>query len=75
MIGMLLAPITNVHNSLFRILMTWTRRDFLKTTGLACGTVLLPAWVLETEAPEAASVDKNGLADIAIGQAKRAGAT
>jgi TldD protein len=72
---MLLAPITNVHNSLFRILMTWTRRDFLKTTGLACGTVLLPAWVLETEAAEAASVDKNGLADIAIVQAKRAGAT
>jgi TldD protein len=55
--------------------MTWTRRDFLKTTGLACGTVLLPAWVLETEAAEAASVDKNALADIAIGQAKRAGAT
>jgi TldD protein len=56
--------------------MTWTRRDFLKTTGLACSaTALLPPSVLEAEVAEAALVDKQALADIAIGLAKKAGAT
>src|SRR5256885_16905720 len=52
-----------------------SRRDFLKTSGLVCGAVTLPPWVLETEAAEAASIDKNALADVAISQAKKLGAT
>src|SRR5213596_2269567 len=52
-----------------------TRRDFLKTTGLACGAANLPSWVFEAEAAEAAAMDKNQLADIAISRAKRLGVT
>src|SRR5207244_2817927 len=52
-----------------------TRRDFLKTTGLACGAASLPSWVFEAEAAEAAAMDKNQLADIAISRAKRLGVT
>src|SRR6266853_5131984 len=53
-----------------------TRRDFLKTTGLACGTASLPSWVFEAEAAEAAAIiDKNQLADIAISRAKKLGVT
>src|SRR5437667_1083592 len=50
-----------------------TRRDFLKTTGLACGAASLPSWVFEAEAAEAAAIDKNQLADIAISRAKTLG--
>jgi TldD protein len=52
-----------------------TRRDFLKTTGLVCGAVSWPSWVLETEAAEAAALDKNKLADVALARAKKLGAT
>src|SRR6266511_1549430 len=52
-----------------------TRRDFLKTTGLACGAASLPSWVFEAEAVEAAAIDKNQLADIAIARAKKMGVT
>src|SRR5437016_5974351 len=45
--------------------MQTTRRDFLKTTGLACGAANLPSWVSEAEAAEAAATDKNQLVDIA----------
>ncbi|HVF48909.1 MAG TPA: TldD/PmbA family protein [Pyrinomonadaceae bacterium] len=54
--------------------MSSTRRDFLKTAGLAAGAVALPAWVFEAEAEGAAAVDKNRLADIALSTAKRLGA-
>src|SRR6266536_3789124 len=50
-----------------------TRRNFLKTTGLACGAASLPSWVFEAEAAEAAAVDKDQLADIAISRAKKLG--
>src|SRR5213592_144968 len=52
-----------------------TRRDFLKTTGLACGAASLPSWVFEAEAAEAMALDKNELADIAISRAKKLGVT
>src|SRR6266540_4562868 len=52
-----------------------SRRDFLKTTGLMCGVASLPPWLLEAEAAEAAAIDKNKLADIAIARAKTLGAT
>src|SRR5229473_3607884 len=55
--------------------MNFSRRDFLKTTGAACGALALPAWVVETEAAEAAAVDKKGLADLALSRAKKLGAT
>ncbi len=59
--------------------MTSSRRDFLKTAGMTVGaittTTTLPSWVLDAEAAEAASVDKNRLADIAISTARKAGAT
>src|SRR5947209_7795312 len=55
--------------------MQTTRRDFLKTTGLACGAANLPSWVSEAEAAEAAATDKNQLADIAISRAKKLGVT
>src|SRR6266516_5322099 len=52
-----------------------TRRNFLKTTGLACGAASLPSWVFEAEAAEAAAIDKGKLADIAISRAKKLGST
>jgi len=57
--------------------MTSSRRDFLKTAGVAFGALTLPSWAFELEA-EAASfveVNKNNLADIALSTAKRLGAT
>ena len=55
--------------------MNTSRRDFLKTTGLVCGAAGLPAWVFEVEAAQAAAIDKNKLADVAISRAKKLGAT
>jgi TldD protein len=53
-----------------------TRRDFLKTAGVAAGAAALPLWVYEAEAWAAeAAVDKMRLADVALSTAKRAGAT
>lgn len=59
--------------------MTSSRRDFLKTAGLAAGTVAvsnLPAWLREVDAAEAATaatVNKNALADIALSTARKLG--
>ncbi|MDQ3653161.1 MAG: TldD/PmbA family protein [Acidobacteriota bacterium] len=55
--------------------MTTSRRDFMKTTGLAVGAIPLPSWVFEAEAAEAAAVDKNNLADVALSTAKKLGAS
>lgn len=62
--------------------MTTSRRTFLATAGIAAGVVAvpanLPAWIIETDAAEAATaaaVDKNSLADIALTTARRLGAT
>jgi len=55
--------------------MNFSRRDFLKTTGVACAAVALPAWVEEAEAAEAAAVDRNQLASVALDRAKKLGAT
>jgi TldD protein len=55
--------------------MNFSRRNFLKTTGTACGAVLLPSFVTEMEAAEAAGIDKTRLAEAAISRAKKLGAT
>src|SRR5688500_12771144 len=61
--------------------MTTSRRDFLKTAGVAAGAVslpALPAWlssVIAAESAAAASVDKNALADIALSTARKLGVT
>lgn len=62
--------------------MTTSRRDFIKTAGIAAGVVALPAalpsWIREVdaaEATEAAAVDKNALADIALTTARKLGVT
>lgn len=52
-----------------------SRRNFLKKSGLALGVAALPAWVLEREEAQAAAIDRDALADIALSVAKRAGAT
>jgi len=54
--------------------MNFTRRNFLKTTGVACAAVF-PSFVLEIEAVEAAQVDKVKLAEVAISRARKLGAT
>src|SRR6266513_3149530 len=55
--------------------MTTSRRDFLKTAGMACGAASLPAWICEAQAAEAAGVDKHKLADLALARARKLGAT
>ena len=56
--------------------MTTSRRDFIKTAGVAAGALSLtslPAWISDVAAAEEAAangVDKNALADIAINTAK-----
>jgi TldD protein len=58
-----------------------TRRDFLRTAGIAAGAVALadlPTWisdVVSAEAAAAAGVDKNALADVALSTARKLGAT
>src|SRR2546426_733031 len=54
--------------------MHFSRRHFLKTSGMVCGVAVLPSWVLESEAAEAANVDKSKLADLAISHATKLGA-
>jgi len=51
------------------------RRDFLKTTSLACGAASLSSWSWADETAKASEVDKNQLADLAIRQAKKLGAS
>src|SRR3989441_12222005 len=55
--------------------MNFSRRDFLKTTGFVCGAAALPSWVVEAEAAEAAAIDKNKLAEVALSRAKKLGVT
>ena len=52
-----------------------SRRHFLKTTGLVCGAASLPSWIVETQAAEAAAINKDKLADVALPLAKKLGAT
>jgi len=54
--------------------MHFSRRDFIKTTGAACAAAALPAWVAEVEAAEAAALDRNQLAGVALERAKKLGA-
>jgi TldD protein len=55
--------------------MKTSRRDFLKATGVVCGAVTLPAWVLESQAAQAAAINKDKLADISMALAKKLGAS
>jgi len=58
--------------------MTFSRRDFIRTAGIAFGAVAtLPSWVLDAQAATAAylEVNKNALADAALSTAKRLGAS
>ena len=58
--------------------MSFSRRDFIKTAGLAFGSVaVLPSWVYDAQAAtaEILEVNKNALADAALATAKRLGAS
>ena len=61
--------------------MTTSRRDFIKTAGIAAGALslpALPAWINSVVAAEeaaAAAVDKNALAEIALNTARKLGVT
>src|SRR5687768_17589543 len=57
--------------------MTFSRRDFIKTAGIALGAASLPSWVYHAEAADAvyAEVNKDALADAALATAKRLGAS
>jgi len=55
--------------------MNFSRRDFLKTTSLATAAAALPAWVSESEAAEAAAIDKSKLAEVALSRARKLGAS
>ena len=57
--------------------MSSSRREFLKTAGLALGTIGLAPWVLEAEAKAAAIFQdsKLKLADLALSTAKKLGAS
>src|SRR5947209_19861338 len=55
--------------------MKFSRRNFLRTTGLACGVAALPDWALEAEAAEAEALDKHKLAEAALSRAKKLGVT
>ena len=61
--------------------MTTSRRDFLKTAGVAAGALSvssLPSWITSVAAEEEAAangVDKNALADVALNTARKLGVT
>ena len=57
--------------------MSISRRDFLKATGLALGTLALPSWVYSADLTSVSlpDVNKNNLADIALSTAKKLGAS
>ncbi|MGH7753039.1 MAG: PmbA/TldA family metallopeptidase, partial [Gemmatimonadales bacterium] len=55
--------------------MIGSRREFLKTAGVAAGVTALPSWTLDLEAAAAAGLDKPALAGVALATAKRLGAT
>lgn len=59
--------------------MTTSRREFIKTAGLAAGVVAVPAlpsWISDVDAAEAAAaaaIDKSALADISLNNARKLG--
>jgi TldD protein len=55
--------------------MDQSRREFMQAMTLAFGAIALPSWVFEVEAAQAAAVDKSKLADVALTEAKRLGAS
>lgn len=58
--------------------MTFSRRDFIKTAGVALGSAaVLPSWVYDAQAATNIFIDvnKDSLADAALATAKRLGAT
>jgi len=55
--------------------MNSSRRDFLKTTSLACGATALSPSLLTAEAAQVGTFDKNELAEVALSRAKKLGAT
>ena len=57
--------------------MTVSRRDFLKATGLALGTLALPSWVYSADLnlKSFPDLDKDKLADAALTIAQRYGAS
>ena len=57
--------------------MTFSRRDFIKTTSIALGAVTLPSWVYDAQAATAQFIDvnKGALADVALATAKKLGAS
>src|SRR5687767_9269598 len=74
-----------IHLSSFRSLsfnlarqeMTFSRRDFIKSTSIALGAVTLPSWVYDAQAATAQYIDvnKGALADVALATAKKLGAS
>lgn len=57
--------------------MTFSRRDFVKTAGIAFGAVTLPSWVYSAQptVPAFTEVNKDALADAALVTAKKLGAS
>ncbi len=54
--------------------MTFSRRDFIRTAGIAFGAVTLPSWVYDAQAATNLYIDvnKNNLADIALATGEKA---
>jgi TldD protein len=57
--------------------MSTTRRDFLKHMTLTFGAITLPSWVIDAEAAvgDLVAAEKHKLADAALAEARRAGAS
>jgi len=57
--------------------MEFSRRDFIKTAGVAIGAAALPVWAMNNEAASAlwAEVNKDAFADAALSTAKKLGAS
>ena len=57
--------------------MSFSRRDFIKTAGIALGALTLPSWVYDAQAATAGfiEVNKNDLAELALATAKKLGAS
>ena len=57
--------------------MTFSRRAFIRTAGIALGAATLPSWVYDAQAATAGFIDvnKNSLADAALATAKKLGAS
>ena len=51
-----------------------SRRNFLKRSSLVLGAAALPAWLLEREAVQAAAIDREALAELALAEARKAAA-